>query len=192
MTILIDANALHIVVTSALFWKIEMFGLLQFLLSLDVFNLYCCVPVILLGLFITYSLLIPARRKDVSKEIILITGAGSGIGRSLSQKFAKLGATVVLWDINKSANDAVAEEINSKTPNKAFSYKCDCTKREEVYRVAEQVKKDVGDVTILINNAGVVSGKKFMDLPDDKIELTFQVNSIAHFWVNYGVGKSCI
>ena len=128
----------------------------------------------------------------MSKEVILITGAGSGIGRSLSQKFAKLGATVVLWDINKSANDAVAEEINSKTPNKAFPYKCDCTKREEVYRVAEQVKKDVGDVTILINNAGVVSGKKFMDLPDDKIELTFQVNSIAHFWVNYGVCKSCI
>ena len=169
-----------------------MFGLLQFLLSLDVFNLYCCVPVILLGLFITYSLLIPARRKDVSKEIILITGAGSGIGRSLSQKFAKLGATVVLWDINKSANDAVAEEINSKTPNKAFPYKCDCSKREEVYRVAEQVKKDVGDVTILINNAGVVSGKKFMDLPDDKIELTYKVNSIAHFWVNYGVCESCI
>ena len=169
-----------------------MFGLLQFLLSLDVFNLYCCVPVILLGLFITYSLLIPARRKDVSKEVILITGAGSGIGRLLSQKFAKLGATVVLWDINKSANDAVAEEINSKTPNKAFSYECDCSKREEVYRVAEQVKKDVGDVTILINNAGVVSGKKFMDLPDDKIELTYKVNSIAHFWVNYGVCESCI
>ena len=149
----------------------------------DVLCLCYCLPVIL-GLLIAYNLLIPARRKDVSKEIILITGAGSGIGRSLSQKFARLGATVVLWDINKSANDAVAEEINSKTPKRAFPYQCDCSKREEVYKVAEQVKKDVGDVTILINNAGVVSGKKFRDTPDEKIELTFQVNSIAHFWVS--------
>jgi len=130
-------------------------------------------------------LFIPSRRKDVSKEIVLITGAGSGIGRALSLKFADLGATVVLWDINKSGNDAVAEEINNKTPNKAFSYQCDCTKKDEVYRVAEQVKKDVGDVTILINNAGIVTGKKFKDLADDKIDLTFQLNSIAHFWVNH-------
>ena len=131
------------------------------------------------------SLFIPSKKKDVSNDIVLVTGAGSGIGRALSFKFAGIGATVVLWDINKSANDAVAEEINNKTPNKAFSYKCDCTKKEEVYKVAEQVKKDVGDVTILINNAGVVTGKKLQDLPDDKIELTFQVNSIAHFWVSH-------
>ena len=152
------------------------------LLSLDVFNLYYCLPVIL-GLLIIFRFLIPARKKDVSKEIVLITGAGSGIGRALSLKFAGLGATVVLWDINKSANDAVAQEINSKTPKKADSYQCDCSKREDVYRVAEQVKKDVGDVTILINNAGVVSGKNLQDIPDDKIELTFKVNSSAHFWV---------
>ena len=156
-----------------------MVEVLEFILSL---NVYYWVAGIF-GLIIIYSF-IPARRKDVSKEIILITGAASGIGRALSLKFARLGATIVLWDINKSANEAVAEEINSKTPNKAFPYQCDCSKREEVYKVAEKVKKDVGDVTILINNAGVVSGKKFKDVSDDKIELTFQVNSLAHFWVN--------
>ena len=136
-------------------------------------------------------LFVPSRKKDVSNEVLLVTGAGSGIGRALSLKFARLGATIVLWDINKSANDAVAEEINCKTPNKAFPYQCDCTKKEEVYKVAEQVKKDVGDVTILINNAGVVSGKKFNDTPDDKIDLTFQLNSISHFWVNHKLAR-CI
>ena len=157
-----------------------MVGVLELVLSLNLYHYLAG----LLGLFIIYSF-IPARRKDVSKEIILITGAGSGIGRQLSIKFARLGATIVLWDINKSANDAVAEEINCKKPNKAFPYQCDCSKREEIYKVAEQVKKDVGDVTILINNAGVVSGKNFKDTPDDKIELTFKVNSIAHFWVSH-------
>lgn len=46
-----------------------------------------------------------------------------------------------------------------------------------------QVKKDVGDVTVLVNNAGIISGKKFMDLPDNMIDLTMKINTVAHFWV---------
>lgn len=46
-----------------------------------------------------------------------------------------------------------------------------------------QVRQEVGDVTILINNAGIVTGKKFMDSPDALIEKTLQVNTMAHFWV---------
>ena len=48
---------------------------------------------------------------------------------------------------------------------------------------ALQVRSEVGDVTILINNAGIVTGKKFYDIPDHMAELTFQVNTIAHLWV---------
>ncbi|KAG2458483.1 RDHE2 dehydrogenase, partial [Polypterus senegalus] len=44
------------------------------------------------------------------------------------------------------------------------------------------VKREVGDVTILINNAGIVTGKKFMDSPDDLVQKTLEVNTLAHFW----------
>ena len=47
-----------------------------------------------------------------------------------------------------------------------------------------QVRKDVGDVDILINNAGIVSGNKFLDTPDSSIERTMSVNIMAHFWVS--------
>ena len=46
-----------------------------------------------------------------------------------------------------------------------------------------QVKADVGDVDILINNAGIVTGKKFLECSDSLIEKTMQVNTNAHFWV---------
>ena len=46
-----------------------------------------------------------------------------------------------------------------------------------------QVRSEVGDVTVLVNNAGVVSGKDFYDLPEKMIELTLRVNTIAHLWV---------
>lgn len=47
-----------------------------------------------------------------------------------------------------------------------------------------QVKREVGDVSILVNNAGIVTGKKFMDAPDSLIEKTVEVNTMAHFWVS--------
>ena len=46
------------------------------------------------------------------------------------------------------------------------------------------MKRDVGEVTVLVNNAGIVSGKKFFDVSDDRAMLTFQVNTVAHFWVS--------
>lgn len=66
---------------------------------------------------------------------------------------------------------------------KGYGFTCDLTDREAIYRVAENVKKTVGDVNILINNAGIVFGKMLLDLPDDQIDTTFQVNILAHYWV---------
>lgn len=47
-----------------------------------------------------------------------------------------------------------------------------------------QVKREAGDVSILVNNAGIVTGKKFMEAPDSLIEKTVEVNTMAHFWVS--------
>lgn len=86
------------------------------------------------------KMVLPARsKKDVSKEIVLITGAGSGIGRLMSLKFAKLGAKLVLWDVNETANNAVKEEITA-AGGVAYAYKVDCSKREEIYSAADKVK----------------------------------------------------
>lgn len=54
----------------------------------------------------------------------------------------------------------------------------------DVFLCSVQVKREVGDVSILVNNAGIVTGKKFMDAPDSLIEKTMEVNIMAHFWVS--------
>ena len=76
----------------------------------------------------------------------------------------------------------MADEIR-EMGNEVFAYVCDCSKREEVYRMADQVREEVGDVAVLVNNAGIVSGKKFMDSVDSETEKVFGVNALAHFWV---------
>lgn len=130
-----------------------------------------------------FRFFIPVSKKDVSGEIVFITGAGSGLGKLLSLKFAKLGAVVICTDINSQANSATVEEIKA-LGFQAHGYKCDVSKREDVYRVADLVKAEVGDVTILINNAGIVSGKKFLETEDWMIQKTMEVNTMAHFWVS--------
>ncbi|NXJ81608.1 RDHE2 dehydrogenase, partial [Trogon melanurus] len=127
-------------------------------------------------------LIVPRRKKNVSGEIVLITGAGSGIGRHLSLKFASLGATLVLWDINQEGLKETSRLASENGAARVQSYVCDCSKRQDIYRVADQVKKEVGDVTILINNAGIVTGKSFIESPDSLLEKSMQVNTMAHFW----------
>lgn len=130
-----------------------------------------------------FRFFIPPAKKDVSGEIVFITGAGSGLGKLMAAKFAQLGAIVVCSDINAKANDATVDDLKAQG-FRAHGYKCDVSKKEDIYRVADLVKKDVGDVTILINNAGIVSGKKFLETEDWMIQKTFEVNTMAHFWVS--------
>jgi all-trans-retinol dehydrogenase (NAD+) len=113
---------------------------------------------------------------------VLITGGASGIGRLVALRMADRGARVVLWDLDAARLAPVLEEIEHRTGRTAFGFGCDVSDRAMVYEVADRVRDEVGDVDILINNAGIVSGKALLDIPDEKIEATFAVNALALFW----------
>ncbi|XP_038047426.1 epidermal retinol dehydrogenase 2-like [Patiria miniata] len=122
------------------------------------------------------------KRKDVLGEIVLVTGAGSGMGRLMAIDFAKRNACVVLWDVNKSGNEETMRMIQAFDGN-VSAYTVDVTNADDVYKVAAKVKGDIGDVTILVNNAGVVTGKPLLDCPDHMIKRTMDVNATSHFWI---------
>ncbi|XP_020861613.1 epidermal retinol dehydrogenase 2 isoform X2 [Phascolarctos cinereus] len=125
---------------------------------------------------------VPKPKKNVAGEIVLVTGSGSGIGRLLALRFAHLGAILVLWDINPEGNQETCDLARKAGASRVYTYICNCSERQDIYRVAAQVKKEVGDVTILINNAGIVTGKYLLEIPDECVEKTFDVNSKAHIW----------
>jgi len=131
----------------------------------------------------TVKLFLPDKlfHKDISGQVLLITGGGSGIGRLMSLRFARLGATVVTWDINTAGNKETVEMIK-KEGHRAFAFTVDMSNKEAIYDAARQTKEEVGPVTILVNNAGIVSGSTILETPDSKIIKTFEVNVLAHFW----------
>ncbi|KAB0364852.1 retinol dehydrogenase 10 isoform X2 [Macaca nemestrina] len=150
--------------------------------------------------------LVRPKEKSVAGQVCLITGAGSGLGRLFALEFARRRALLVLWDINTQSNEETAgmvrhiyrdleaadaaalqagngeEEILPHCNLQVFTYTCDVGKRENVYLTAERVRKEVGEVSVLVNNAGVVSGHHLLECPDELIERTMMVNCHAHFW----------
>jgi len=124
---------------------------------------------------------LPRRRKDITGEVMFITGAGSGIGRGMALRFAKCGAVVICTDVNKETADETAQMIKD-AGGISHSYKLDVTDRHAVYKLAEDIKRDMGAVTMLINNAGIVTGRHFMECPDELMIKTMEVNTISHFW----------
>jgi len=83
---------------------------------------------------------IPAkyRSKNINGEIVLVTGSGNGIGKLMSIKLAKLGAKLVLVDIDQASNEKTAKEI-CENGGYAKSFSCDLSNRDSIYQVSEQV-----------------------------------------------------
>lgn len=128
-----------------------------------------------------YRTIVGYPKKDLKGFVAVVTGGGGGLGSLISLRLARLGCTVVLWDINKQGLEDTVKLVKG-IGGKCFGYVVDISNREDVYRVAKKVEKEVGAVNLLINNAGVVSGQYFLETPDHLIQRTFNVNVLAHFW----------
>jgi len=113
---------------------------------------------------------------------VLITGAASGIGRLMALAIAKEGGKLILWDIHHENLNRLKDEITAVNGT-AFTYVCDVSNKQTVFDTATVVKKEAGEIDILINNAGVVVGKPFIEYTPEEIEFTMNVNLMARFWV---------
>ncbi|KAG9480649.1 hypothetical protein GDO78_012227 [Eleutherodactylus coqui] len=110
------------------------------------------------------NLFLPVKRKSVSGEIVLITGAGHGIGRATAAEFAKLQSVLVLWDINKNGVEETAAQCR-KIGAKVYTYVVDCSKREDISKAADQttraflpsmMKKNHGHIVTIASLAGSI------------------------------------
>ena len=106
----------------------------------------------------------------ISGQTVLITGGTSGMGLIMAKECAKRGASaIIIWDIARlDETVATLEGLGVK----AGGYKVNVADVENVNAQAEQTLKDFGKVDILIQCAGVVSGKSLLELTDEQIDLS--------------------
>lgn len=113
---------------------------------------------------------------------IVITGAASGIGRLMALSMAREGGTIIGWDVDSNGLAKLQKELKLASGREHFGFLCDVSDSQAVYEAAEQVKARAGTVDLLINNAGVVSGKPFLLCSDQELMRTMAVNTLALFW----------
>jgi NAD(P)-dependent dehydrogenase (short-subunit alcohol dehydrogenase family) len=105
----------------------------------------------------------------LEKHIAVVTGGGSGIGRGIALGYAKEGAQVVVLDVN---GVAAAETVKTITGagGKAASFVLDVTDRDKCREVATQIGAQVGQISILVNNAGINRRNAFTADPEAVIK----------------------
>jgi len=107
----------------------------------------------------------------------LITGAGKGMGRLLTQRVLALGGSVVAWDVDERALAELATNAGALS-GRLQTAVVNVMDRDAVNAAAEEA----GPIDILVNNAGIVTGQFFLEETPEHVERVMGVNAMALFW----------
>ena len=115
----------------------------------------------------------------IKDKCVLITGAGSGIGRIMGRLALERGARkVIVWDIDEGR---IAETLTAwAAPERTAAYRADLSDTRQIEQTAARMHAECGQVDILINCAGIITGNKTFDrMSPAEIERTIAVNTTA-------------
>lgn len=117
-------------------------------------------------------------------KTVFISGASRGLGSSIAKTFASNNYNIII-NYNKSqkkAND-LKEELENNYNIKCFLYKCDVSNEEEVKNMFANIKNNIGNIDVVINNAGIAIDNNIKDKTSDEFMKVLNVNLIGTFLI---------
>jgi 3-oxoacyl-[acyl-carrier protein] reductase len=122
---------------------------------------------------------------DFTGKVVLVTGASSGIGRATAELFGKCGASVAItYNKNKSGAEAAVASITSNGSNSAaMALQADVTKHAEIEQMIWDVESELGQIDILINNAGsLVERLRTLEMTEERWNEVMNLNATSAFF----------
>ncbi len=122
------------------------------------------------------------------KPIALITGGAQGIGYACAEAIAENGAQIVLADKNKSGAEAAAEKLGDG----AVALACDIGVPDQVAALFDRIEAEIGNVSILVNNAGIALPGDFLETTLEQFQQVIDVNLTGTFLALQRAAKSMV
>jgi all-trans-retinol dehydrogenase (NAD+) len=116
--------------------------------------------------------------KQLRDKRVVVTGAASGIGKAIAERFAADGAELVLVDVNEQALAETAAQLTARG-RRVRTYVLDLTDTSRIVGLRDQIHRDGGNIDVLVNNAGLVFGGAFLEMPLEKHLTTYRVNTLG-------------
>lgn len=116
--------------------------------------------------------------RTLAGKRLLVTGGASGIGRAIAERAAKEGAELLLVDLNAAALATTAEAL-ARGGARVRTYTLDVTDVSRIAGLHDEIVRDGGPIDVLVNNAGLVFGGAFLDVPVERHLTTYRVNTLG-------------
>ena len=112
---------------------------------------------------------------SLNKKVAVITGGGSGIGKSIAELFSKQGASVFILELNAESAEETVRNCKA-AGGKAASYSCNVSDQSAVTSIRDQIVKQSGRIDVLVNSAGIAHIGNLEKTTEADLERIFQVN----------------
>ena len=120
----------------------------------------------------------------------IVTGAASGIGRAIAERFLRDKAQVVVADIDTVRGELAERDLGGLGPVRFV--KADVGSRLDAHNLVAATLEAFGDIDVLVNNAGIVHGANFLDLREEDFDRVLRVNLKGAFLVGQAVARTMV
>ena len=124
-------------------------------------------------------------------KVVVVTGAASGIGAAVCDRFAREGASIMLLDRDEAGVKAAADQLRASGVD-AEGFICDVVREEECTAVIEQVIERCGGIDVLVNNAGITQRSAFVDTKTSVYRKVMEVNFFGSLYCTKAAIESLI
>ncbi|KAL0272518.1 UNVERIFIED_CONTAM: hypothetical protein PYX00_005454 [Menopon gallinae] len=132
-----------------------------------------------------YRAFVDIRETKLKNKVVVITGAGNGLGKEMALQMAREGCRIACVDIQEKKNKETETAIACLTGRKedVRSYRCDVSNLAEVEKLAEDIVRDFGRVDILVSNAGILYGHPVTGGKEAIVRRVIDINLLSNFWM---------
>ena len=124
-------------------------------------------------------------------KIAIVTGASQGIGQACAERLARDGAKVVVSDVNDEMGAKVVAGIKA-AGGEAIYHRCDVSQKLDVHNLVAQTLEHFQAIDVLVNNAGIVDDKPFLDLDESEFDRILRINLKGSFLCAQAVARQMV